>query len=196
MPQSFPSWFVTPFLIFAIFQLLAINTIDMYSSGVTLQALGVPVRRWGAVIIDTVVCAVITGIILFHGNFSKDFAGFLLYIVVWLAPWFGILITDYVLRGRRYDSLSLRSARDGLYWRNGGIHWPAVIAQVAGMVAALLWINAATAFPAYIGPISNHFPGLTGGDFSWAIGIAVGSLLYWALAARGVRREAAQTARA
>ncbi len=116
--------------------------------------------------------------------------------MVWLAPWFGILITDWLLRGRRYDPLSLRSARDGLYWRNGGIHWPAVIAQVAGMVAALLWINAATAFPAYTGPISNHFPGLTGGDFSWAIGIAVGSLLYWALSARGVRREAAQTARA
>ena len=196
VPQSFPSWFVTPFLIFAIFQLLSINTIDMYSSGVTLQALGLPIPRWGAVIVDTVVCAVVTGIILFHGNFSKDFAGFLLYIVVWLAPWFGILITDWLLRGRRYDPLSLRSARDGLYWRNGGIHWPAVIAQVAGMVAALLWINAATAFPAYTGPISNHFPGLTGGDFSWAIGIAVGSLLYWALSARGVRREAAQTARA
>ena len=195
VPESFPSWFVTPFLIFAIFQLLAINTIDMYSSGVTLQALGVPVRRWGAVIIDTVVCAVITGIILFHGNFCKDFAGFLLYIVVWLAPWFGILITDYLLRGRQYDSLSLRSARDGLYWRNGGIHWPAVIAQVVGMVAALMWINAAFAFPAYTGPISNHFPGLHGGDFSWAIGIAVGALVYWALAARSVRREAAAAVR-
>ncbi|MGH3167715.1 MAG: purine-cytosine permease family protein [Trebonia sp.] len=196
IPQTFASWFITPFLIFAVFQLLSINTIDMYSSGVTLQALGLPVRRWGAVIIDTVVCAVITGFILFHGNFSKDFAGFLLYIVVWLAPWFGILITDYVLRGRKYDSLSLRSARDGLYWRKGGIHWPAVIAQAVGMVAALFWINAATAYPAYTGPISNHFPGLAGGDFSWAIGIVVGSLLYWLLAARGVRREAAQVTRA
>jgi purine-cytosine permease-like protein len=195
VPESFPSWFVTPFLIFAIFQLLAINTIDMYSSGVTLQALGLPVRRWGAVIIDTVICAVITGLILFHGNFSKDFAGFLLYIVVWLAPWFGILITDYVLRGRQYDSLSLRSSRDGLYWRKGGVHWPGVIAQVAGMVAALMWINAAFAFPAYTGPISNHFPGLAGGDFSWAIGIVVGALVYWVLAARSVRREATQTAR-
>ena len=43
VPHTFPSWFVTPFLIFAVFQLLAINTINMYSSGVTLQALGVPV---------------------------------------------------------------------------------------------------------------------------------------------------------
>src|ERR1700683_172204 len=33
VPESFPSWFVTPFLIFAVFQLLSINTIDMYSSG-------------------------------------------------------------------------------------------------------------------------------------------------------------------
>jgi hypothetical protein len=33
-----------------------------------------------------------------------------------------------------------------------------------------MWL-AAFAFPAYTGPISNHFPGLAGGDFSWAIGI-------------------------
>jgi nucleobase:cation symporter-1, NCS1 family len=190
VPQSFPSWFVTPFLIFAIFQLLSINTIDMYSSGVTLQALGLPVRRWGAVIIDTVVCAAVTGIILFHGNFYTDFSGFLLYIVVWLAPWFGILIADYLLRGREYHALSLRSARDGLYWRNGGIHWPAIVAQLLGMAAALMWINAEFAFPSYTGPLSNHFPGLHGGDLSWAIGIVVGALAYWALAARSVGREA------
>ena len=192
VPQSFPSWFVTPFLIFAIFQLLAINTIDMYSSGVTLQALGLPVRRWGAVIIDTVVCAVVTGIILFHGNFYADFSGFLLYIVVWLAPWFAILMTDWLLRGRTYHPLSLRSARDGLYWRHGGIHWPAVIAQVVGMVAALMWINASGDFPSYRGPISNHFPGLVGGDFSWALGMVVGALVYLLLAGRSVRQEAAQ----
>jgi purine-cytosine permease-like protein len=196
VPQSFPSWFVTPFLIFAIFQLLAINTIDMYSSGVTLQALGVPVRRWGAVIIDTVVCAVVTGFILFHGNFSKDFAGFLLYIVVWLAPWFGIMMTDYLLRGRDYHSLSLRSARDGIYWRSGGIHWPAVIAQLVGMFAALMWINAAFAFPAFTGWLSDHFPGLHGGDLSWAIGIVVGALVYLLLAGRTVRQETVQVTRA
>jgi NCS1 family nucleobase:cation symporter-1 len=201
VPQSFPGWFVTPLLIFAVFQLLAINTIDMYSSGVTLQALGLPVRRWGAVIIDTVVCAVVTGIILFHGNFYADFSGFLLYIVVWLAPWFGILLTDYLLRRRDYHALSLRSARDGIYWRNGGIHWPAVIALLVGGFASLEWLNAYFAVPSFTGYISNHFPGLsatapgTGGDFSWAIGIVVGALVYWLLAARSVRQEADQVAR-
>jgi nucleobase:cation symporter-1, NCS1 family len=191
VPQSFPGWFVVPFLIFAIFQLLAINTIDLYSSGVTLQALGVPIKRWMAVFVDIVVCAVVTGIILFHGNFYKDFAGFLLYIVVWLAPWFGILTVDYLLRRGRYDPPSLAAPRGGLYWRNGGIHWPAVIAQGLGMVAALMWINAAFAVPAYVGPISNHFPGLQGSDFSWAIGIVVGGGVYYFLARRNVRQEVA-----
>jgi nucleobase:cation symporter-1, NCS1 family len=192
IPQSFDSWFVVPFLIFAIFQLLAINTIDLYSSGVTLQALGLPIKRWGAVLIDSAVCGVVTGLILFHGNFYADFSGFLLYIIVWLSAWFGVFITDYVLR-KRYDAASLAAERGGLYWRNGGVHWPAIIALAAGIVAALMWINAAFDVPSYTGPISNHFPGLAGSDFSWALGIIVSSLVYWALAARSVRREAAAT---
>ena len=190
VPQSFPAWFVVPFLIFAIVQLFAINTIDLYSSGVTLQALGIPIKRWGAVIADTVVCAVVTGVILLnHGNFYTDFAGFLLYIVVWLSAWFGILMVDYLLRRGRYDPPALAAERGGLYWRNGGIHWPAIVAQALGMVAALLWINADFAVPSYIGPISNHFPGLQGGDLSWAIGIVVGGGAYYLLARPGVRRE-------
>jgi purine-cytosine permease-like protein len=189
VPQSFPSWFVVPFLIFAIFQLLAINTIDLYSSGVTLQALGVPVQRWMAVFIDIVVCAVVTYIILFHGTFYKDFAGFLLYIVVWLSAWFGILMVDYVLRRRRYDPASLAAPRGGLYWRNGGIHWPAIIAQVLGMVAALMWINADFAVPSYVGPVSSHISGLQGSDFSWAVGILVGGGVYYLLARGSVRHE-------
>lgn len=193
IPQTFGSWFVVPFLIFAVFQLLAVNTLDLYSSGVTLQALGLPVRRWGAVLIDSVICGVLTGIIVFHGNFYADFSGFLLYIVVWLSAWFGVFITDYLLRRRRYDAASLAAGRGGLYWRHGGIHWPAVTALASGIAAALMWINAAHDVPSYTGPLSSHFPGLVGSDFSWALGIAVSSLVYWALAARGRRKETGRT---
>ncbi len=193
IPAVFPAWFVVPFLLFAIVQLFAINTIDLYSSGVTLQALGVPVKRWGAVIIDTVIVAIVTGLVLFNGNFYDDLTGFFLYIVVWLAPWFGILITDYLLRSRRYDRVSLASTSGGLYWRNGGVHWPALIAQFLGMIAALLWINASFAVPSFVGPLSNAFAGLKGSDFSWILGIVVGAVVYWALAGRTVRSEATTT---
>ena len=37
-----PAWFVVVFLLFAVVQLFAINSLDMYSSGVTLQAIGLP----------------------------------------------------------------------------------------------------------------------------------------------------------
>jgi hypothetical protein len=74
--------------------------------------------------------------------------------------------------------------------RHGGIHWPAIIAQALGMVASLMWINAEFAKPSYLGPISNHFPGLQGSDFSWAIGILVGAGVYYLLGRRGVRQEA------
>ncbi len=39
LTAGFPGWFVVPYLIFAIVQLFAINTLDLYSSGVTLQSL-------------------------------------------------------------------------------------------------------------------------------------------------------------
>lgn len=72
-------------------------------------------------------------------------------------------MVDYLLRRGRYDP-----ARTGRYPRrgvrqNGGIHWPAIIAHALGMVASLFWNNAAFAVPSYVGPISNHFPGLQGG---------------------------------
>jgi len=83
-------------------------------------------------------------------------------------------------------AFTITARKVGLYWRNGGVHWPTVIAQVTGMAAALMWINAAFAFPSYVGPISNNFPGLTRGDLSWALGMIVGAGVYWALAWHGV----------
>ncbi|MGB6583317.1 MAG: cytosine permease, partial [Streptosporangiaceae bacterium] len=40
LPSALPSWVVTPYLIMAIVTLFAVNTIDLYSSGLTLQAIG------------------------------------------------------------------------------------------------------------------------------------------------------------
>ena len=54
---GFSTGFVVPFLILAIVQLFAINTLDLYSSGVTLQSLIPRLKRLHCVAIDTVVCA-------------------------------------------------------------------------------------------------------------------------------------------
>ena len=110
--RAFASWFFWPFLILALPQLFAINTIDMYSSGVTLQAIGIPLKRWGCVLVDTVISGGVTALVIFKGNFYTDLSGFLDYIVVWLGPWFGILMADYLLRrGTTTTSFRSRQAR-------------------------------------------------------------------------------------
>lgn len=191
LPTSFASWFFWPFLILAIPQLFAINTLDLYSSGVTLQALGAPVKRWGAVVIDTIVAGVVTAIVIFSGNFVADLSGFLDYIVVWLAPWFGVVLVDYLLRRGRYHAPSLVTRRGGVYWRNGGVNWRALVALVVGGAAALMWTDALYYNPSYIGPISHR---TNGSDFSWLIGIAVGGVVYALLGTRSIRDEVARSA--
>jgi NCS1 family nucleobase:cation symporter-1 len=186
LPSSFASWFFWPFLILALPQLFAINTMDLYSSGVTLQAIGVPLKRWGCVLVDTVISGSVTALVIFKGHFLTDLSGFLDYIVVWISPWFGILLVDNVLRRGRYDPLSLVARRGGLYWRNGGFNWKALVSLALGMVAALMWIDAAFYQPPYTSPLSNA---THGADFSWLFGFVVGGLSYWILARGSVRRE-------
>jgi len=186
VPSSFAGWFFWPFLVLALPQLFAINTLDLYSSGVTLQALGVPVRRWGAVIIDTVVAGAATALVIFKGNFYNDLSGFLDYIVVWLAPWFGILMADFWLRRGRYEPAGLLDGSRGVYWRAGGVNWRAVTALVVGGAAALSWTDAHYYVPSYMGPLSSR---TDGADLSWLVGIVVGAVLYLALSYRSVPTE-------
>ncbi len=187
VPSSFASWFFWPFVILALPQLFSINSIDMYSSGVTLQAIGLKVKRWQAVLIDTVVAGGVTALVIFKGNFYTDLSGFLDYIVVWLGPWFGIIIVDYLLRRGRYDVNSLAATRGGVYWRDGGFNWKALLSLGLGMFAAMMWIDAAFYVPSYTGPISNS---TNGADFSWLFGLIVAGVVYFLLSYSSVPKEA------
>lgn len=184
LARVFPSWFVWPYFAMAIVQLFAINSLDLYSSGVTLQSLGIPLRRYQCVLIDSVVCGGFTAYAIFSSRFNTLLQDFVLFIIVWLAPWFAIFMTDYLLRGKRYDSASLFASKGGTYWRKGGFHWPAIVAQAVGMAAAALWLNA---YSPYVSPLSRL---LDGSDFSVFMGLIFGGGTYWLLARRGVRREA------
>jgi nucleobase:cation symporter-1, NCS1 family len=185
--HAFPSWFVVPYLIVAIFQLFAINTIDLYSSGVTLQSLIPKLHRLQAVAIDTIVCGALAAYAIFSSRFFSLLSDFLLFIIVWLGPWCAIYLVDCLLRRNRYDQGALLNERGGLYYRNGGVHWPAIIAQVVGMVAAAVWLNA---YSPYVSPLSSR---IDGSDFSVFMGLFFGGVTYLLLARRSVRAEARLT---
>jgi NCS1 family nucleobase:cation symporter-1 len=188
---GFSTWFVVPFLILAILQLFAINTLDLYSSGVTLQSLIPRLRRLHCVAIDTVVCAAFVAYAVFSSSFFGLLTGFLLYIILWLGPWCAIYLVDSLLRRNRYDPAALLDERGGRYFRGSGVHWPAIIAQVTGGVAAYLWLNASSGgVLAASGPLSSR---AGGSDFSVLIGLAVGGLVYWLLASGRVTAEGEAT---
>jgi NCS1 family nucleobase:cation symporter-1 len=183
---SFPGWFVWPYLIFAIVQLFAINTIDLYSSGVTLQSIFPRLRRLRCVAIDTVVCGFVAAYAVFSSHFYTLLSDFLLFIILWLGPWCGIYLVDSLLRRNRYDTGALLNERGGRYFRNGGFHWPAIVAQVLGMAVAALWLNA---YSPYVGYFAARNGGSFGSDFSVFLGLAVGSVVYFLLAGRQVKKD-------
>jgi purine-cytosine permease-like protein len=140
--------------------------------------------------IDTVFCLCVAAYAIFSSRFYTLLSDFLLFIIVWLAPWCAIYLVDSWLRRDRYDSVSLLMTSGGLYYRRGGVHWPALIAQAAGMVAAALWLNA---YSPYVGPLASRIGGHLGSDVSVLAGLITGGGLYWLLARRDVRAEAGLT---
>ena len=186
--------FVVPFLVVSIVQLFAINSLDLYSSGVTLQALGLKVRRWHAVVIDTVIALGLTIYAVFSSSFHTLLTDFADCVICWIAPWFGIFIVDWVLRRYRYvPGDLLRTDRSGLYWRRGGVHWPAIVAQAAGTVASVLALSQTF----FIGAISRALGSGSAvkPDLSVFTGMIVGALVYLVLAGRSVRGEAQEQLR-
>ncbi|MGZ4194091.1 MAG: purine-cytosine permease family protein [Solirubrobacteraceae bacterium] len=186
LPQAFHGWFLVPYLIFVIFQLFAINSVDLYSSGLTLQAIVPGIRRWQTVLIDTVVAGALTAITVFSSSFNTFIEDFLLFMIVWIAPWVAIFLTDWALRRGRYDSRSLLSGRAGIYWRHGGFHVPGLVAQAIGMLAAASWLDTTV----WKGPLSTA---TNGADFSVLMGALFGGGVYWLLARRSVPAEASAT---
>jgi nucleobase:cation symporter-1, NCS1 family len=165
-------------------QLFAINSIDLYSSGLTLQAIFPWIRRWQCVLVDMSVAGTLAAWTVFSNGFNTFIADFLEFMLIWIAPWVAIYLIDYTLRRGRYESASLMQTDKGLYYRNGGVHWPGVIAQVIGMVAAASFLNAS---PTWTSPLTKATNGADASVFMGAL--FAGAIYYW-LGRPTVRAEA------
>jgi purine-cytosine permease-like protein len=216
LQHTIPSWVVAIFLIFAIVQLFGINSLDLYSSGVSLQAMGLKLKRYQAVVLDSILACGLTIWAEFQSTFSLYMKEFVGVIIVWIAPWFGIYIIDWIMRKYRYNPAELqRTDREGLYFTGStGVNWNAIIAFFVGMVCATIAFSKAPPpvnFPFHwMTPFSNHYGGACAGnlvhgvctagwyggaDFSVPTGIIVAALVYFVLekftgnVARQVKRQ-------
>lgn len=189
-----PGWFYPVFLLIVIAGVICNSILSVYSSGLALQALGVPLARSRTVWIDVIFgTALAVYGVLIASNFLTVLQNFLLWSVFWYAPFFGIYVAELALTRGWYDGHDLHRA-GGRYWFDRGYRWRGVAALVIGMVFTALCSNT----PYLKGAISTHL--LSGGDISAVGGFAVAAAIYWALCIWPVRdqtaRESAQIAAA
>ncbi len=98
-----PTWYLVIFAFIAILGLVGGAILDLYSSGLTLISIGLPVKRHVAASIDAFIMVVGTiYIVWIADNFFVPFQGFLITLGVPIATWSAIFVTDVLLRKREY----------------------------------------------------------------------------------------------
>ena len=127
-----PTWYLIIFALVAILGLVGGAILNLYSSGLTLISLGVPVKRHVAASLDAFIMFI--GAIYFvwvADDFFYPFQGFLITLGVPIAAWSAIFVMDVLLRNRYHqDDLYRPSGRYGAWnFKSIGV---LVIATIVG----------------------------------------------------------------
>jgi purine-cytosine permease-like protein len=94
-----PTWYLVPFALVAVLGLIGGAILDLYSSGLTLVSIGVPVKRHVAASIDGVIMTIGTiYLVWFAKDFFVAFQGFLITLGVPIAVWSAIFVADVLMR--------------------------------------------------------------------------------------------------
>jgi nucleobase:cation symporter-1, NCS1 family len=184
MEPLVPGWLYIFYILAAIGGAVANNAPTFYASGLTLQAIGVPLKRYQATALD---CTVATGIVLYILFVEEDFQttlnDFLSFLLIWIGPFAGIWLVDNTLRRFRYSPTDIHNPVGGRYYGRGGFNLNGLAALVLGAIVCWLTINA----PRYQGPLSDRL--LADGDLTWLLGPLVGGAAYALLSWREIRRD-------
>ncbi|MFM2215288.1 MAG: hypothetical protein RJA88_657 [Actinomycetota bacterium] len=157
-----PTWYLIIFALVAILGLVGGAILDLYSSGMTLISIGLPVKRHIAASIDSVLMLI--GTIYFvwvADDFFFPFQGLLITLGVPVATWSAIFVTDVLMR-KSYDEPDLYRT-DGRYgsWNFGSIGVMAV-----GTIVG--WGFVTNSFASWLS-WQGYFLGVLGGkEGSWA----------------------------
>jgi len=177
-----PSWFYPVFLLAIVVGSITNNVLTAYSSGLSLQAVGVKASRASTVFFDGVVGVSLALYALFVSNFMDTVNSILELSVSLLGPSLAIYGADIILRRNRYDGQALHDeSPSSPFWYRNGVNWAGVTAQILGTGLAALCLNTTL----FVGPVAHA---LGGADLSCLVGPVVGSSIYVALTLRARRQ--------
>jgi purine-cytosine permease-like protein len=102
-----PKWYLIPFALVAILGLIGGSILDLYSSGITLVSIGLPVKRHIAAAIDGGIMTIGTiYIVWIANNFIGPFQNFLITLGVPVAVWSAMFVADVISR-KSYNEAAL-----------------------------------------------------------------------------------------
>ena len=126
-----PTWFLIPFALVAILGLVGGAILDLYSSGLALVSIGVPIKRHQAAIIDAfIMLAGSVYIVWVADNFFYPFQGFLITLGVPVAVWSAIFVADVIMRKKAYSERHLYDPQ-GMY---GSINKGSIVLMIIGTI--------------------------------------------------------------
>jgi purine-cytosine permease-like protein len=186
-----PTWYLILFSLVAILGLVGGAILNLYSSGLTLVSLGVPVKRHVAASLDGVLMLLgAIYIVWIAENFFYPFQGFLITLGVPVAAWSAIFVTDVLIRKKSYSEKDLFTSQ-GIY---GSVNWSSIACVV---VATLFgWGFVTNTFASWLS-WQGYFLGVIGGkDGAWAysnvgviFALVIASLGHILLSLRKVRAQ-------
>jgi purine-cytosine permease-like protein len=158
-----PTWYLIVFSLVAILGLVGGAILDLYSSGLTLVSLGVPIKRHVAALVDGFLMLLGTiYIVWIADNFFIPFQGFLLTLGVPVAAWSAVFVTDVLLRKKSYKERDLFTP-DGVY---GSVNWSSI--SCVGVASIVGWGFVTNTFASWLS-WQGYFLDLIGGkDGPWA----------------------------
>ena len=186
-----PTWFLVPFAIVAVLGLVAAAVMDIYSSGLALLSVGIPIPRYVAATIDGAIMLVVaTVVVFFTDNFLAQFTGFLITLGVPIAAWIGVMVADVITR-KEYVSEELHDPNG----RYGDIRWyPLALMAIGTVVGWGLVTNTAAGWLDWQGYLLDPL-GLGGKPGAWSgAGLGVLFALFlrffgWLMAGAARRRS-------
>lgn len=183
-----PEWLFILYAIAAVGGAVANNVITFYASGLTLQSVGIPLRRYQATLCDTTIATVLVIYVVFIStDFLTDVNDFLSLLLIWIGPFAGVWLIDGTLRRWSYDPVDIHAVSAGSagrYWGWHGINLKGFISMLIGAGVCVLTINS----PILQGPLSKS---LSDSDLTWILGPVVAGAIYYVIARRDVRATAA-----
>ena len=158
-----PTWYLIPFAAVAILGLIGGAILDLYSSGLALISVGLPVKRHVAASIDAVIMALGTiYIVWIAGDFFGPFQGFLITLGVPIAVWSAIFVADVFMRKRDYKEEDLFDPK-GIYGA-----WNLRSLSLVAIGSLVGWGFVTNTFASWLS-WQGYFLGLIGGkDGPWA----------------------------